>query len=116
MSTPQYFEKYENLAFTRDDDGVLVLRFHTNGRAAVFSGQTHSDFTDRPSRKCLSTPTTGAGHRWNGRHLHGSHRRPHRRRKSPDDMAKIGTAWPAQYDHATGVAATVGGYTGFGFR
>jgi hypothetical protein len=27
-------------------------------------------------------------------------------------MAKIGTAWATQYDHATGVAATVGGYTG----
>jgi hypothetical protein len=26
-------------------------------------------------------------------------------------MAKIGTAWPTQYDHATGVAATVAGYT-----
>jgi hypothetical protein len=28
-------------------------------------------------------------------------------------MAKVGTAWPTQYDHATGGAATVGGYTGF---
>jgi enoyl-CoA hydratase/carnithine racemase len=44
MSTPAYFEKYENLAFTRDDDGVLVLRFHTNGGAVLFTGQTHSDF------------------------------------------------------------------------
>jgi len=42
---PEYFEKYENLAFTRDDDGVLVLRFHTNGGRLVFTGQTHSDFT-----------------------------------------------------------------------
>jgi hypothetical protein len=32
---------------------------------------------------------------------------------SPHDMAKIGTAWPTQYDHATGIAATVGGYNGF---
>jgi enoyl-CoA hydratase/carnithine racemase len=45
MGTPAYFEKYENLAFTRDDDGVLVLRFHTNGGPVVFTGQTHSDFT-----------------------------------------------------------------------
>jgi hypothetical protein len=28
-STPTYADKYENLALTRDDDGVLVLRFHT---------------------------------------------------------------------------------------
>jgi hypothetical protein len=27
-------------------------------------------------------------------------------------MAKIGTAWPTQYDQATNVAASVGGYTG----
>jgi enoyl-CoA hydratase/carnithine racemase len=40
---PAYFDKYENLAFTRDDDGVLVLRFHTNGGPVVFTGQTHQD-------------------------------------------------------------------------
>lgn len=36
--------KYENLAFTRDDDGVLVLRFRTNGGPILFTGQTHEDF------------------------------------------------------------------------
>ena len=45
MSTPEYFEKYENLAFSRDHDGVLVLRFHTNGGPVVFTGQTHSNLT-----------------------------------------------------------------------
>ena len=43
MSTPEYFEKYENLAFTRDDYGVLVLRFHTNGGPVVFTGQMHQE-------------------------------------------------------------------------
>jgi enoyl-CoA hydratase/carnithine racemase len=43
MSTPAYFEKYENLAFTRDGDGVLVLRFHTSGGPLVFTGRTHQD-------------------------------------------------------------------------
>jgi enoyl-CoA hydratase/carnithine racemase len=43
MNDPAYFEKYENLAFSRDDDGVLVLRFHTNGGPVVFTGQTHHD-------------------------------------------------------------------------
>jgi enoyl-CoA hydratase/carnithine racemase len=43
MSNPTYFETYENLAFTRDEDGVLVLRFHTNGGPIVFTGQTHQD-------------------------------------------------------------------------
>jgi enoyl-CoA hydratase/carnithine racemase len=41
--TPHYFDKYENLAFTRDDQGVLVLRFHTDGGPVVFTGQTHED-------------------------------------------------------------------------
>jgi enoyl-CoA hydratase/carnithine racemase len=43
MAKPAYFDKYENLAFTRDADGVLVLRFHTNGGPIVFTGQTHED-------------------------------------------------------------------------
>ena len=41
MTNPTYFDKYENLAIRRDDDGVLVLRFHTNGGPVVFNGQTH---------------------------------------------------------------------------
>lgn len=44
MTIPVYFDKYKNLAFTRDDDGVLVLRFHINGGPIVFTGQTHEDF------------------------------------------------------------------------
>jgi len=43
MTDPTYFEKYENLAFTRDDNGVLLLRFHTNGGPVVFTGRTHQD-------------------------------------------------------------------------
>jgi enoyl-CoA hydratase/carnithine racemase len=45
MTELPYASSYENLAFTRDDDGVLVLRFHTNGGPIIFTGQTHSDFT-----------------------------------------------------------------------
>jgi enoyl-CoA hydratase/carnithine racemase len=37
-------DKYENLALMRDDDGLLVLRFHTAGGRAVFTGQTHEAF------------------------------------------------------------------------
>jgi enoyl-CoA hydratase/carnithine racemase len=43
MASPAYFEKYENLAFTRDEAGVVVLRFHTKGGPIVFTGQTHED-------------------------------------------------------------------------
>jgi enoyl-CoA hydratase/carnithine racemase len=38
-----YFDKYENLAFSRDDDGVLTMRFHSGGGPIVFTGQTHED-------------------------------------------------------------------------
>jgi enoyl-CoA hydratase/carnithine racemase len=44
MSQPAYFDEYANLALSRDEDGVLVLRFHTNGGPVVFTGQTHQDF------------------------------------------------------------------------
>jgi enoyl-CoA hydratase/carnithine racemase len=40
---PSYFENYQNLGFTRDEVGVLVLRFHTNGGPIIFTGQTHHD-------------------------------------------------------------------------
>jgi enoyl-CoA hydratase/carnithine racemase len=39
--TPSYFEKYENFAFTRNDQGVLLWRFHTDGGPIMFTGQTH---------------------------------------------------------------------------
>jgi enoyl-CoA hydratase/carnithine racemase len=45
MEVPGYFDRYENLAFTRDETGVLVLRFHTGGGPAVFTGRTQTDFT-----------------------------------------------------------------------
>ena len=43
MATPEYFGKYENLALSRGDDGVLVVRFHTDGGPVVFTGQTHKE-------------------------------------------------------------------------
>jgi enoyl-CoA hydratase/carnithine racemase len=43
VEIPSYFDRYDNLAFSREDDGVLVLRFHTNGGPITFTGQTHED-------------------------------------------------------------------------
>lgn len=43
MSNPSYFEAFENLAMTRDENGVLTLRFHTDGGPIVFTGKTHED-------------------------------------------------------------------------
>jgi enoyl-CoA hydratase/carnithine racemase len=42
-SSPDYFDRYENLALTRSESGVLALRFHTNGGPVTFTGTTHSD-------------------------------------------------------------------------
>jgi enoyl-CoA hydratase/carnithine racemase len=44
MSSPSYFDAYQNLAMSRDGNGVLTLRFHTDGGPIVFTGQTHEDF------------------------------------------------------------------------
>jgi enoyl-CoA hydratase/carnithine racemase len=43
MTNPSYFGRYENLAFSRDDNGVLTMRFHTNGGPIIFTGRTHED-------------------------------------------------------------------------
>jgi enoyl-CoA hydratase/carnithine racemase len=43
MGDPGYFEAYENLAMSRDD-GVLTVRFHTDGGPVTFTGKTHTDF------------------------------------------------------------------------
>jgi enoyl-CoA hydratase/carnithine racemase len=67
LVTPEYFDKYENLAFGRDSDGVLLLRFHTNGGPVVFTGRTHQDFPaaleeislDRDDNKALVITGTG---------------------------------------------------------
>jgi enoyl-CoA hydratase/carnithine racemase len=66
MALPSYFDTYENLAFARDADGVLVLRFHTNDGPVVFTGQTHEDLPAAleelsldPDNKALVVTGTG---------------------------------------------------------
>jgi enoyl-CoA hydratase/carnithine racemase len=44
MSNPSYFGAYKNLALIRDGNGVLTVRFHTDGGPIVFTGQAHEDF------------------------------------------------------------------------
>ncbi|MFT4439038.1 enoyl-CoA hydratase/isomerase family protein [Caballeronia sp. 15715] len=44
MSTRSYFTKYSNFAIDRTDEGVLTVRFHTDGGPIVFTGETHRDF------------------------------------------------------------------------
>jgi enoyl-CoA hydratase/carnithine racemase len=46
MMNPPYFDKFQNLALSRDEDGVLLMRFHTDGGPIVFTGQTHQDLPE----------------------------------------------------------------------
>jgi enoyl-CoA hydratase/carnithine racemase len=50
MSNPDYFDSFENLAMERDEDGVLTVRFHTDGGPCVFTGQTHEHLPEALER------------------------------------------------------------------
>ena len=50
MSNPDYFDRFENLAMERDEDGVLTVRFHTDDGPCVFTGQTHEDLPEALER------------------------------------------------------------------
>ena len=41
-----YFTAYHNLKLTRDDKGVLVAEFHSNGRPFIMSAQAHTELVD----------------------------------------------------------------------
>jgi enoyl-CoA hydratase/carnithine racemase len=41
-----YFSAYHNLKLTRDDKGVLVAEFHSNGGPFIMSAQTHTELVD----------------------------------------------------------------------
>ena len=41
-----YFTRYHNLKLTRDDKGVLVAAFHTDGGPHIMSAQSHTEFVD----------------------------------------------------------------------
>src|ERR1700731_1199145 len=41
-----YFADYRNLKLTRDDKGVLVAEFHTNGGPFIMTAQSHTEFVD----------------------------------------------------------------------
>jgi enoyl-CoA hydratase/carnithine racemase len=43
---PAYFSQYRSLSLTRDDKGVLVAEFHSNGGLFTFTAQDHTDFVD----------------------------------------------------------------------
>src|ERR1700749_2110233 len=41
-----YFGDYNNLKLTRDDKGVLVAEFHTNGGPFIMTAPAHTEFVD----------------------------------------------------------------------
>src|ERR1700732_4111421 len=41
-----YFGDYDNLKLTRDDKGVLVAEFHTNGGPFIMTAPSHTEFVD----------------------------------------------------------------------
>jgi enoyl-CoA hydratase/carnithine racemase len=41
-----YFTAYRNLKLTRDEDGVLVVQFHTNGGPLTFTAEAHTEVVD----------------------------------------------------------------------
>src|SRR5260370_42671072 len=41
-----YFNAYHNLKLTRDDKGVLVAEFHSNGGPFTMSAQAHTELVD----------------------------------------------------------------------
>ena len=41
-----YFNAYDNLQLTRDDKGVLVAEFHSNGGPFIMTAQSHTEFVE----------------------------------------------------------------------
>jgi enoyl-CoA hydratase/carnithine racemase len=41
-----YFNAYRSLKLTRDDKGVLVAEFHSNGGPSIMTAQAHTEFVD----------------------------------------------------------------------
>ena len=69
MQTPQadYFAAHRNLKLSRDDKGVLVAEFHSDGGQFIMTAQSHTDssmpFTesDKTERTRLSSLQARAG-------------------------------------------------------
>jgi enoyl-CoA hydratase/carnithine racemase len=65
----QYRERYRNIALSRDGDGVLLMRFHTNGGPLVWTALAHEElgycFTDvGADRDNKVVVMTGTGASW----------------------------------------------------
>lgn len=43
-SRPEYFDKYPTVAFERDDEGIVIMRLHSDGGPVRYSPQHHTDW------------------------------------------------------------------------
>ena len=43
---PAYFDRFPTIAFERTDDGILTMRFHSDGGPVKYRSQHHSDWTE----------------------------------------------------------------------
>jgi enoyl-CoA hydratase/carnithine racemase len=43
---PAYFAAYRSIKMQRDDRGILVVQFHSDGKPLTFTAQDHTDFVD----------------------------------------------------------------------
>jgi hypothetical protein len=74
MNQSDYFSAYSSLKLTRDEQGILVVEFHTNGGPLTFTAQDHTEFVDvfyrisqdRANKVVILTGAHGHGDHWFG--------------------------------------------------
>ncbi len=68
-TSTEYFERYGNLAMQRDDNGVLVVRMHSDGGPIIWNAQAHREFVDAfhdisRDRRNRAVVLTGTADEW----------------------------------------------------
>ncbi len=68
-TSTEYFNRYGNLAMQRDDNGVLLVRMHTDDGPIVWNAATHRDFVDAfhdisRDRRTRAVVLTGTADEW----------------------------------------------------
>jgi hypothetical protein len=64
-----YFGAYRHLNLSRDDQGVLVAEFHSNGGAFIVNAQSHTEFVDAFHRSLSGKDNPREGARTSGPRL-----------------------------------------------
>lgn len=69
MQQPAYFTRYENLVMSRDERGVVEVRWHSNGGPLKWDARSHREFVDAfydigRDRRNRVVILTGTGDEW----------------------------------------------------